>query len=289
MPEVEAPDADGRHPSVVLSLDKIQEIANLAVRRAAVFLGIAANVSAIDPPISHALDDKVRIDLVPQRVTPENARALVEEFEAWSMSCALRDLCEAFALFFVEVRLAAHIFEQGLFVPAEWERLRRLWDRDGVAKQFKEVFETLGLAVDYTPMFASLNAARNCLSHRRGVVGREDLRDGVDRLTITWPAWVILAVLADGSEVELNEDLVRKGLPFETEARIIAHDRMREKTFGVGETIRLSRHDLAEICLATFNAANHTRTKLLAYAEIRGVQIRQPIPPGGEREQVTDT
>jgi hypothetical protein len=58
------------------------------------------------------------------------------------------------------------------------------------------VFLGLGVSEIY---FTTINQARNCITHRQGRVGKEDLK-GSDSFTPTWRAFDIIIQTPDGAE-----------------------------------------------------------------------------------------
>ena len=88
----------------------------------------------------------------------------------------------------------------------------------------------------------SINAARNCLAHRGGVVGRQDLRTATDDgLTVSWRKVEIRIRGVSGERVITKPARVEKGELVSMEFT------PTNRTFELGEKIDLSVSDYVDI------------------------------------------
>jgi hypothetical protein len=67
--------------------------------------------------------------------------------------------------------------------------------------------ERFGIKSGVTDEFQSLTQARNCLSHRRGIVGSEDCTDtSKTKLVLELWKWRMFVTQPNGSEIDIDEE-----------------------------------------------------------------------------------
>ncbi|RWM26877.1 hypothetical protein [Mesorhizobium sp.] len=261
-----------------VNFDALREIANLGVRRAAVFMGIGINASQADPPISHVLEGGMQFTVVPENMPVSQKRANAEEFARWVIANGFRELAETFSVFLHQVYSAALVLDREQMPVLEHRRALALFSRKGVSEQLAIASALLDIEAPFSATFESMNQARNCMAHRQGVVGAEDTRDS-DSFTLKWRALAL--TLEDGQDLSL---LLAADQPVELKGGQALSLGMvdREKKFAIGEQIFLSRHDLQEFCMAVSVAAEVVATGLAKRAEKKGrlppMTEAQPAP-----------
>ena len=120
------------------------------------------------------------------------------------------------------------------------ERFERLTLPEKIAR-----LEQLGLARPaYAEHVLSLNAARNCLTHRGGVVGPRDLKAAADEgLEVTWRR-MELSAMHDGHVRPLDiGSTVEEGETVRVEVAATS------RVFALGERITFSEDDFSEMAL----------------------------------------
>jgi hypothetical protein len=178
-------------------------------------------------------------------------------FMAWILQSGFRDLTETMMIFLEEVRHVAVIYK---FFPtrsttvtgAEWNALiedrseqrsasfNRLTLPDKLDRLRNEYF--VELESDLERMFCGLNACRNCLVHRAGVVGDKDL-DSAGSLTLTWRHLVVEIVGVDGSVRELKLGDIAEG---GEQVRLRQVD--STKKFNKGDRLAFTAQEFADFC-----------------------------------------
>jgi hypothetical protein len=114
------------------------------------------------------------------------------------------------------------------------------FDRLPLPEKFSELGE-LGVSdVGLVGDIVSLNAARNCLVHRAGIVGPEDLRDG--KLVISWRRMRASLRATDGS-IRLLE------VPMRVEAGEVLQLRTEpvERAYVLGDALEISEEDFRDM------------------------------------------
>jgi len=259
---------------VKVDFDELREIVALGVRRASIFMGIGTNAARIDPPISHVLNDQASLTFVDSNFTEENSREFVQEFECWIIANGFRELVETFSHFLSTVYGIYYFFEHTETTMGDINKANRQFEYKGIEDQMDILTGLLNLDGRFSPMFASLNQARNCMAHRRGVVGLKDISEPDQPFVLLWRTKT--AVLEDehGTDIFRN---IGDGIRVEKGRRISIVEVERSKNFDMGEPIRLSRLDLSEICFGVTIAMEYVRTCLIEFGRCEGHTIVEKV------------
>lgn len=261
---------------VSFDLGATVERMRVSIRRASVFIGISSNIRAADPPISHVLDasHRVRVQLVQQDVTTETLSHFHEEFEYWVIGNGLRDIADAFS-FYVSSLYVWYVFITDQSARSNIDRINKIFSKKGLRDQIVELCQTADIPNEYTEIFESWRRARNCLSHRNGVVGPEDCEINEQNIKIVWN---FLNIYADyGGEFHAAIDLESsEGFRVERDTVISAVYERKSKIFPLGGQLRLSRRDLLEICLCALFLCERLCEHYMVALEGRGVGVRRP-------------
>lgn len=112
----------------------------------------------------------------------------------------------------------------------------------------------------------SINAARNCLGHRSGIVGERDKTDG-DRLVVKWLG-LDTTVEVEGVEIPFEPPMyLEKG------GTVITRLTRRTKEFRIGDRIDFDQRDFSEIAWTIFAFAQAVATGLEQAGKARGINF----------------
>ncbi len=267
-------DADAPRPKMHFKIDftKLKGVAELGVKRASVFMGLGTNAAMVSPPISHILSDNVQFHFVPSDPSDETKRHYLEEFESWTIGNCLRDLADNFSMFLTEAFFIYHVLQTMTYSEHEDLKAKRAFEKLNVSAQYKRLALDLGLDPGLGEMFETFRLARNCLSHRMGSVTAEDAPDG--KLRIRWCMIAASIVSEDGQSVLMDNDTIGTEKSFGAQnASIRLGMHWKERAFPVGAVIRLSRHDLSEMCMGVTLVTEHVVQKLVEYTRAKGVPV----------------
>ncbi|WP_133192730.1 hypothetical protein [Labrenzia sp. 011] len=251
--------------NINLNYNSLREKSHIWIRRSSVFLGIASNIFQIAPEVSHVLDTKEQVIIVPPEVGQALRQKFLEEFETWVIGSALRDLIEGHSSFLLHSYGYAELLVPGPMHKGILEQRITNFDKHNVVPRSRKVFELLDCKDDFSPMFASLVKARNCFAHRNGIVANLDTNID-DSLQLVW-RFLALKVPDE------NEDLVRLDLneigeyPVEAGQSLKIGSVEEKKSFKVGEQIRLNKHELNQILLGFHLAAEAAISGLQSVAK----------------------
>ena len=180
-----------------------------------------------------------------------DSRTLRVEFHRWAAMVVLRDLIESFSVFLMEVyrdTMQANPAAAYSATPAQFERM-------GIEDQLGVLSNDFAIDAAWTSRLIGYNKARNCLAHRKGIVGPRDATDG-NELVVRW--LVSKIELTNGSVTPFVEavgpmnSLIRGQHIHGKSARLEVHD--KEKRIAVGSYLSFLPVDILQIC-QTFHLA----------------------------------
>lgn len=257
---------------VRIDFERIQEHMLVGARRAAVFLGLGVN-AARDPEFTaYGLTDIADIQLIRSNHDEATVRSFKREFESWIAGNGLRELLEAFAHFLDQ------IFEACLTVQ-EVQGNKRLPAREALKKFEGERFpnklclihQNFQIAPERPSFLISLQRARNCLTHRRGVVGPKDCK-GSDSLVVNWRGIDVVVREPTGAETHINTAIKERKI-LKDGGDVLLRFVDRERRFSRGDVLRVEPRDLAEICWYVVQESKRLTDSAIGYAKSTGVQI----------------
>ncbi len=194
-----------------------------------------------------------------RRLSVEDARA---EFRAWVLAGGLRDCVEAVGSALEWARKECVLWSQPGVISRREDGVLNLraemsgdsWNRQIVAGarrfdrlplpdkllQLQQSYEVPRPA--YADSVLSINAVRNCLAHRGGVVGLEDLHDPADPgLIVHWWSWSLEAHGVSGTRT------VSAGSTVEASETVQISLARTERIFPLGTEVALSEEDYVQI------------------------------------------
>lgn len=112
----------------------------------------------------------------------------------------------------------------------------------------------------------TINAARNCLVHREGVVTTKDTR-GADQFDIEWSAMAMI-LIENGVEKEIEPPYLIKG-----GGQLAVGTRPKTKSFAVGQDLIVTAKEFSQICFTLFLFASTCAQSLEAHGKAQGIQF----------------
>lgn len=263
--------------TININLDAIEEVAKLGVRRAAVFMGLGLNAAYDDNLSDYGLTEITQIQIVPPNADDKTVTHYKKEFELWIIMCGLRELIETFAVFLDGIQNACPLMavHQGKMSEKEANIFRRNFSRKGIKDKLQLLENKFGVKTQNYEYLIYINQARNCLTHRRGVVGVEDCADN-NELIIKWRGIDIFAENPSGEIIPLDPPLPKKGVLLEVGGKIKAKWVERLLPFKKDTRITLSPRNLAEICNLILWSSNEIKMATIDYAQTIGVPRSNP-------------
>lgn len=143
----------------------------------------------------------------------------------------------------------------------DWRHFHRL----GFPDKFDHLRNEFGVETPFEKHFLSLNQARNCLVHRKGIVAQRDTNEE-GRLTITWRIMELVATPpGDGDEIVIGGQT-----QVEAGSTISVRFTNKERSFDVGERVELAVPELYQ-SISTLHALASSLVKSIeAYGVSQG-------------------
>lgn len=263
--------------SVTVDLDKIKEISLKGIRRTTIFLGLGINAARDGKFTKYQLPENYYLKMVPENTSEEQVTHFKQNFEKWVISNGLRELIETFGLFLDKIHQACLWFatNKAAMSSEKANTFGTDFEKKGVEGKLKTLGTRFNIQTNKEKYLASINQARNCITHRQGRVGPEDLK-GNDSLRLTWWTLNIVAQTADGKEVPLTP-MPEEGFYFEKAGTIGIKVSDRLRVFKQGEIIELTPADINEICFLVYVATNDVVASTVNYAKKIGIKIAEPV------------
>lgn len=262
--------------TINIDLDTLLEIALSGVRRAAIFMGLGVNAAIDDDFQKYQLSNLTNIQLIPDNVSADTIKHFKEEFRLWIEACGFRELVDTFANYLDSVHHSCLLMKSKSekLLPADISNIQAKYQRKGFPEKLDILIERFAVSPAYPSYLLSLNRVRNCLTHRRGIVGDEDLH-GKTELSIKWFGLDVFIQEPDGKKHLLNE--MRSSLQLKNGGLIMAGFNERNRNFNRGDKLILSTRDLAEICWFYDYEAKKIRKSTLEFAAILGVKVKTQV------------
>jgi hypothetical protein len=181
-----------------------------------------------------------------------------DEFASYSARFSILTMITAFEIFVVRVLWIAKVcqwaLQNGVQIPtAEFYRLgqeaRENARHKSVHRTVSLIGEHIGKCAEFKSLewFRSIYAARNCLTHRGGLVGPEDVNDG-EKLKLVYR---VPQLIVDGVPQEK-----KRGLYVEGGATVGITFVNEEREIAIGESLILTPQDCQNIALSIAACAN---------------------------------
>ena len=218
-------------------------------------------------------------------ITPETVNNLQREFPNWAILSGLREANEYFDAFLDEVFTAALLIENWSEKRIANERnakslaRAKQFESKGTEDKLKELHARYGIASTFAEEMISIRYARNCLTHRLGIVGWKDVRESTG-LTISWRVSQLYGYEPDGSEFIPEQGKFPMVMP--VGSPLMMRWIQQSRTYQIGERVELLPQDLQEICFTFSLTVSEIIESLTTYAETKGVIVNKIDVKGNE-------
>jgi hypothetical protein len=258
-----------------INFDNILDVALMGVRRSSAFMGFGVN-AAIDVGFNkYQLTEITCIQLLPMDLSNESVNQMKQHFLTWIVGCGLRELIESFSIFLDHVYLAitqVAIVKDGLLITIA-EKNYRQFQHDGIKDKLATLKNNYNIEPKHPSYIAGINQARNCLTHRRGIVETRDCF-GSTTLRINWLGMDMLANMPNEKEFVLELPL-KEPVKFEEGGTISVRFVEREVHFKLGELIKMEPKALAEICSYITFEAKEVVNSAINFCKAKGIQVQE--------------
>ena len=260
---------------IAINFDQIKDIAYRGVRRTAAFMGLGINAARDNQFKKYQLSNISIVQILPDKVDDNSIAHVKEEFEKWVISNGLRELVESFGLFLDKVHAACLLMatNKKQMSNEDAEKFGPAFEWKGVEDKLGTLKIRFGVSSDKAKYFSSINQARNCITHRRGNVGPEDLRGETFRLI--WWGFDIYAETPSGEKHSLKPPMPGEGLVLKEGGKVMLQIKDRIIEYKIGDIVNLSPNDLGEICYLVQLTTDDIVGTAQAYAKNIGIEERK--------------
>lgn len=258
-----------------LDFDQIWKIGQKGVRRSAAFLGLGVNAARDPGFMKYQLSELTTFRVIPDNISEANISHLKEEFEKWVIVNGLRELVESFAIFLDRIHTACLLMatSKNAIRTEDANTYGVAFERKGIEQKLSIMRNRFGVRTEKETYLASINRARNCITHRNGRVGKEDVsEDNVFRLK--WWALNIYVETPTGETHSLTPPYPKEGIFLKDGGTVMIDVTDRVLEHQLGQYVRLSPNDLSEICLLFQLSTDEMLKSTIEYAEGIGIEVR---------------
>lgn len=259
-------DAEPRH-RLEIKLDPngvvapAQQVARTAANVVAASLSALAGGELAEPKMS---GKKTSYGFTGVQMTSDERRVM---YQNWLLGKGFQDLARGIRETLEEAVLYLSLVarQPGTTTPGEFQQeladIRRRASRLSFPALLAEVNARLTAPMAFDAEFLTLQKTRNCLEHRGGIVGAQDIDDDGNALTLSFPRLKLYYMRA-GEEIEIAPGDVIDTQDQPIEVPILLRRVTRSKTYESGERVTFTANDFYEIAMACYLFASDLGSKL---------------------------
>ncbi len=263
---------------ITIDLDNLYMIAKQGVWRTSAFMSFGINSARDKNQKDYQLSNETTYRAMPDNLSEVQIQELKRRYEHWVISCGLRELIETFSVYLsniYEVCLVIGLNKKEM-IEKEFRDKIKLFKWKGVESQLKILRNEFSVETSKGKYLKSINQARNCITHRLGVVGDEDLRRS-PTLKICWLALDANIETADGQTIPITPP-PKENMYSNNGGNLSVKIVERLKEYQKGDIIKLAPLDLSEICMVIDLASIDILSSTIEYTKKIGVEIIKTEP-----------
>ncbi len=195
------------------------------------------------------------------------------EMENWVVRSLLRDAVDFTGVLLDNCRTACAFFRLSTQTSVTKEQVERIPEQEKdkfnllhIPTKLSELSKQFGVRSELEPHFLSLNRIRNCLVHRLGVVGSQDLNES-STLSLKLRTMQLVARSPDGKD----KVIIDKPGPVEIGWQIEMETSDSERVFKLGERLRLTYREMYDSIVTLALFGNTLLTSVGRYSDSVGV------------------
>lgn len=271
------------HASPEQAIDLATESGRAMVTRASMLMAYALNAADQAKDAAYHLPGFVQFVDAPRELSSEELEKFRADHRNWIIGNGLRTLMEGTetflnALYRIAINAERHLHRMR---DAKAKKLIADFDKMGVSGKLAVLKQRYRFDTGFGHYFRSLTQARNCLTHRHGIVGAEDCKAG-GALELSWLGMDAKITEGDGTEHVISletrgpfdsSEFSKKGTAQLTAVMVDRHLRFRK-----GERVTVPARSLQEICSMISYTCLKLRQLLLNWLLAQGVRINNGKP-----------
>jgi hypothetical protein len=267
---------------LTINVDKIKSIALMGVKRAATFLALGVNAARNPDFKEYRLSQLASFQVFPDNIGDEQISLMKSEFEYWIIGNGLRELVELFGIYLDRMHHACLLIavNQETYHPDRADNFKARFEYDGLKKKLSTLRGKFGVQTEKEGYLVSINQARNCLTHRFGRVGEEDV-DENGTLRLLWWALDLYLLSLNGQKKSVSLPIPAEPIITKEGDQFVVEVVDRTREYNLGDMIRLNPAELSEICLLFQLATNELAISFVDYCRESGIEMKD-VPKGSE-------
>lgn len=255
----------------IINLDEIKEIVYLGVRRASVFMGLGINAAYDDSFKKYELTDITSMQFVNSNASDSEIKHFKEEFASWITMNGFRELIETLSIFLDKIFNVCLFISSTNSVIDKPNKLRNKFSQKGIEGKLIFLEDMFNIKILYRDCIFAINKARNCLAHRRGILGIEDCDNR--KFELKWMSTEIFAQKKTGEITIFELPIPEVGVLLEEGEAIKVRLIEKKLLFNIEEVIRLTPRNLSEICYFIMILTDKIIKEVICFSEISGVIV----------------
>ena len=259
--------------AITIDLDRVREKANVGIRRAFVFMGFGVNAANNSEFAQFNLPSVIDYGFLPREPDASELDEFKEHFRHWVVGNGLRELEETFALFLDAIFDACLLTHNTTKPDVKSTTLALSCTQAGIEKKLRLLKEHFLVESDAERHLISLAKARNCLTHRRGIVSQADF-NRTDGFVLSWYAVDVIFDRKNEAPISLSSHTSTEPITSKEGGKIIAKFENRERIFGAREVIDLSAYELRDICFSQSLITKSYLESAVAFLVSQGIEPR---------------
>lgn len=212
-------------------------------------------------------DIKPFLDISPAKNLKLSFDEVKSAFVEWNILNTTRDSVECVSNYLEEVYKYCTIIvisTKNNLTVNEWNDTLSKWkasfNRLGLPDKIELLKNSFNVQSNFGEYIISINKARNCLVHRKGIVSERDI-DVNQKLEVKWNTFRLKATSPDGNETKIinKNDIVLKGwiLGIWLEEK--------SKIFNKGDKITFTQEDISDTIMTLIQYGSYLHQSMLAY------------------------
>lgn len=254
----------------LIDLDKLREIVYKGVRRTAVFMGLGINAAYDESFNKYELTDITSIQLVPSNASESEIKHFKEEFALWITMNGFRELIETFSIYLDSIFKICLLIKSTIETIEYPEKQINFFSKKGLEGKFTLIEEKFNIAIPYKDCILTINKARNCLAHRRGLLGVEDCTN--EKFELKWKGMELLSQNVNGETTIFDLPIPAEGYVLEKGASLCGRLGQKTISFNIGDVLRITPRDLSEICYFIMILTDEVTKEVMKFASLNGVE-----------------
>jgi hypothetical protein len=260
-----------------IDFKKLQQAAIGKVAQTALCLGLGINAANTPSFKEYQLTGITFLQFLPSTVDESTLADYKSLFSRWIVGGGFRGLIELYSVLVDEIYRICLIISSSnmgvvrLFDEKDFNKKNWKFSYFGLERKLSHLRNEFDVGIPNSEYLTTISHARNCLTHRLGIVGSEDCGND-DKLVVKWIGIDIYAESSDGTITPLHTMPVILEGPGE-----IKQSRMeRIRIFPQGSLVLFSPAELAEICLYVHDSIIAIIVSAQKYAVGRGLPFIDP-------------